>query len=1053
MMNKFTWLLCLLFANTLYAQNNETYFLSQPALTPDGQTVIFSFEGDLWKAGLNDKQAYRLTAMQGYESNARISPDGKWIAFTGRQYGNADVYLMPLSGGDIKQLTFHSATDEVTSWSWDSKSIYFNSNRSGQVSGYKVSMNGGTPRRVFGDYFFQFDHNLVEHPTSGELFFNDTWESSNQAQRKRYKGPFNPDIQSYNISTKQYKRYTDWIGKDFGTTIDRNGNIYFISDEANGEYNLYTMNKGKKTALTKFATSIKTPSVNANGGKVVFEKDYQLWMYDVAAERAEKLNFSIYRNNVLSKEKDFDVKGAVTGFDVSPDGKKLAFISRGELFVSDVEGKFVEQLVRNTAERVREVKWLADNRTLLFNQTKDGYLNWYTIAANGSGTSIAITSDNRNNRSLVLNKKRTLGVFLSGRDEVKLLDLKSMQLKLLVKDEIWGVQNAEPGFSPNDDYVVFTAYRNFEQDILIHNLKTHTTANLTNTGITETDPIWSQDGKYIYFTSSRLRPSYPLGLQNPHVYRLALEKLDDPYRIDKFNELFKEEKKDTTAKKDTAAKLSPQMPPATPLVIDMDNIMERLELISPPFGDQSLEALMQKGDKTTVLFTSDHGEGRPALWKTVLEPFETIKTEKIAGTDNAFGYRIVEAADKYFILFNGTINKLNLELNKVDPVNISYAFRRNLQEEFAQIFEEMWADVQENYYDENFHGVDWIKMKQQYQRFVPYLNTRADLRTMMNDLLGELNSSHQGFNTTGDEETISLQNRTMETGIIFQNDTPYKVKYVVKRSSADRKGVDLKPGDVLIKVNDRPVDQTADRNFYFTRPSLDKELKLTFSRNGQNIELKFHPETQQVLGTNLYDQWVDDNQKRVDEKSNNRIAYGYMKNMGQGEMDNFLIGMSKELNNKDALILDIRYNTGGNVHDELLRFLSQRSYLQWKYREGQFAKQSNFAPSDKPIVLLVNEQSLSDAEMTTQGFKALKLGKIVGNETYHWIIFTSGMSLVDGSTVRMPSWGCYTLEGADIERNGVKPDVLVVNTFEDKINGRDPQLDKAIEEILKQLKK
>jgi C-terminal processing protease CtpA/Prc len=190
----------------------------------------------------------------------------------------------------------------------------------------------------------------------------------------------------------------------------------------------------------------------------------------------------------------------------------------------------------------------------------------------------------------------------------------------------------------------------------------------------------------------------------------------------------------------------------------------------------------------------------------------------------------------------------------------------------------------------------------------------------------------------------------------------------------------------------------------------------------------------------------------VDEKSKDRIAYAHMKNMGQGELENFLIDMSKELNNRDALILDLRYNTGGNVHDEVLKFLSQRSYLQWKYREGALTRQGNFTPSDKPIVLLTNEQSLSDAEMTSQGFKALKLGKIIGNETYHWIIFTSGAGLVDGSFVRLPGWGCYTLDGKDLEATGVKPDILVINSFEDKLNGRDPQLDRAIEELMKQLK-
>ena len=1029
------------------AQDGNAYFLSNPCLTPDGQTIIFAFEGDLWKANVNNGQATRVTAMQGYETSPRVSPDGRWIAFSGRQYGNADVFVIPVNGGEVKQITYHSSGDEVTSWSWDSKNIYFNSGRMGQIAGFKVSADGGTPERVFGNYFFQFDHNLVEHPTSGEIFFNDTWESSNQVQRKRYKGPFNPDIQSYNLKTKQHRKYTDWQGKDFAATIDKNGNIYFISDEANGEYNLYTLDNGRKKGLTRFSSSIKTPQVNANGGKVVFEKDYQLWIYDVRSDKESKLDISIIRNNILPKEKDFEVRGNISAFDVSPDGKKLAFVSRGELFVSDIEGKFIKQVNRKSAERVKEVKWLSNNKTLLFSQTLDGYSNWYSMPADSSGTPKQLTGDKQNNRGIALNAKRTKAVYLSGRDEVKLMDLKTMDSRTIVKEEIWGFQNANPGFSPNDEYVVFTAYRNFEQDIIIHSIKENKTTNLTNSGITETDPFWSGDGKYIYFTSQRLKPSYPFGLPNAKVYRVALEKLDEPYRMDKFNELFKEEKKEE--KKDTTKKAA-AVDSIKPITIDADLLMERLEQISPSLGAQSLQWVYQKGDKTTVLYVSNHGEGRNSLWKTVIEPFEANKTEKINGTDNSFGFDIVEVSDKLYILASGTINKLNLDGNKVDAISIAYTFRRNLSEEFDQMFYEAWAQMEENYYDEKFHGLNWNKTKEYYRQFLPHLNNRADMRVMLNDMLGELNSSHQGFGTFGDDETIALQNQTMETGIIFENEDAYKVKYVARRSVADRKAVDIKPGDILVKVNDEEVDRNKDRNYYFTMPSRDRELRLTFNRNGQMVNVKIHP--QASLFGNLYDEWIDNNQKRVDEKSKGRIAYGYMKNMGQFELDQFIIDMTRELNKKDALIFDLRYNTGGNVHDEVLKFLSQRTYLNWKYREGSLTQQSNFSPSDKPIVLLINEQSLSDAEMTSQGFKALKLGTIIGNETYRWIIFTSGIGLVDGSSVRMPAWGCYSLDGKDLEVTGVQPDIKVINTFEDKLNGRDPQIDRAVEEILKQLR-
>ncbi len=1024
------------------AQTADAYFLSYPCLTPDGQTVVFSYEGDLWKASVKNGEAVRLTAMQGYETNAKISPDGKWVAFTGRQLGNGDIYVMPLAGGEIKQLTYHSANDEVNSWGWDNKTIYFTSNRAGQPSGYTVSINGGTPQRLFGDHFFQYDHGLFEHPSTGEIFFNDTWESSSQVARKRYKGPFNPDIQSYNIKTKQYKKYTDWEGKDFGVSIDKSGNVYFISDEANGEYNLYTFEKGKKTELTKFASSIKTPIVNANGGKIVFEKDYQLWLYDVTAKKTEKLDIKVLRNNILPAEKDYEVTRNITNFDVSPDGKKLAFTSRGELFVSDVEGKFVQHINKKNAERAREVKWMSDNKTLLFNQTNGGYLNFYTVAADGSSPIKQITTDKKDNRSIVLNKSKSKAVYLSGRDEVRLLDLKTWENKTLVKDEIWAFQNSDPGFSPNEEYVLFTAVRNFEQDILIHNIKENKTTNLTNSGVTESNPVWSPDSKYIYFNSSRTKPSYPFGMQNPRIYRMPLERVDDPYRSDKYNDLFKspeKKEKDTTKKE----------PAVMSIIVDAENIMERLEQVGPSFGSQYLQTVVQKGEKTLVLFASDHAEGRPALWKTTLEPFENPKTERIAGAD-AFGFDYAEAGDKSFVSFNGGIYKLNLDANKVDPIAISNTFRRNLAEEFAQIFEEAWAQVEENYYDEKFHGLDWQATKKKYEAFIPKLNNRADLRTLLSDMLGELNSSHQGFTSRGDEENITLSNRTMETGIMFENTDPYKVKYIIKKTNADKKSIDVQPGDILTKVDDEAVDKNMDRSFYFSKPSLDREIKLSFDRNGKNIDVKIHP--QPTIAGNLYDEWIDNNQKRVDDKSKNRIAYHCMKDMGTGELEKFLIDMTQDFYKKDAMILDLRYNTGGNVHDEVLKFLSQRAYLKWKYREGKLAPQSNFAPSDKPIILLTNEQSLSDAEMTSQGFKALKLGKIVGTGTYRWIIFTSGAGLVDGSFVRLPSWGCYSLDGKDIEKTGVEPDIYVGMNFEDRINHRDPQLDRAIEEILKQLK-
>jgi len=1047
-----------LFQNIAVAQSNEVYFTSFPTLTPDGKTVIFSYAGDLWRADLNNPVASRITAMQGEEVMPRVSPDGKWLAFSSNQYGNYDVYVMPLAGGDIKQLTYHSAGDEVDSWSWDSKEIYFTSGRYNMFSSYKVGLNGGTPVRLFSNYFNTI-HGVFEHPQTGELFFSNTWESYIFEQRKHYKGAYNPDIQSYNPKTKAYKQYTDWAGKDFWASLDQRGDIFFVSDEGNSEYNLYTFTDGKKTALTQFPSSIKRPIVSANGEKVVFEKDYQLYVYDVASKQTQKVSLSLSRNDVLAKQQEFNVKGRLESVDVSVDGKKMAFVSRGELFVSDVEGKYIRKIERGNAERVTEVKWLPDNKSLLFTQTAGGYTNWYTIAADKLSAEKQITGDKQNNRNISVNKDHTKGVYLSGRNEVRLIDLKTLESKTIANDEIWGFQNATPYLSSNGEYVAYTAYRNFEQDIFVYNIKSGKTINLTNSGVTETDPFWSPDGKYIYFTSSRTKPFYPTGGTDMHVFRMPLQKFDDAFKMDKLRELFKEDKKDSTDnKKDKGKKndkkkpLSEQPTPKAPadIVIDTDDIMRRLEQISPDFGIQNGPYVIQKGDKTLVYFVSNHAEGKWALYRTTIQPFEENKTEKVG--DDIRGFDIINSGDKYYLSAGGDISTLNIDANKLEKINIDYKFDRNLAGEFRQMYDEAWAGLEENYYDGEFHGTDWKKMHDRYATYLPYVNNRADLRILLNDLLGELNSSHQGFYSGGAEEKKTLTYTTMETGLTFDDTDPYKVASILKNSNADKAGVDIKPGDRLKAVNGQPVDEKQDRNYYFTRPSLENEIELTFDRAGKDVAVKLHPEGAYSMNEELYDAWIDNNRAVVTEKGKNRIAYAYMKDMGGGSLERFLEDMVDDAYKKDALILDLRYNTGGNVHDAVLRFLQQKPYLQWQYRGGKKSPQPNFAPAAKPIVLLINEQTLSDGEMTAQGFKALGLGKVIGTETYRWIIFTSGKGLVDGSFYRIPAWGCFTLDGKDIEKNGVSPDIYVKTGFVDRLEGKDPQLDRAIDEIMKELK-
>ncbi len=1050
MLKKTTLLLVALLTilGTATAQSSESYFTDFPTLTPDGSTIIFSYESDLWRMPVSGGLATKITSMDGNETLAKVSPDGQWLTFTGTPYGNADVFIMPLAGGEIRQLTYHQSTDRVSSWSWDNSMIYFTSDRENRMSTYAIAPSGGTPKRLFPHYFNNI-HNLVAHPQTGELFFNETWESDFFANRKRYKGAYNPDIKSYNPSTKEFKKYTDYDGKDFMVTIDKNGNTYFLSDELNGEYNLYTFENGIKKNLTQFENAIHRPFVNADGGKVIFQKEYQLFIYDVASGQTNKVPVSVARNNTLEKTKDFQVSGNISAFSVSPDGKKMAFVSRGELFVSDIKGKFPKQLKTAADGRVMEVEWLKDNKTLIFNQTVGGYQNWFKIDAAGKTGEKQLTNDAEDNRLLSLNSDRSKAIYLSGREEVRMMDLETLESTLLFKDELWGLYNAFPTWSPDDKHIALNVMRNFETEIVIYNVETKEKTNLSNTAVSENSPFWSADGKYLYFHSNLTKPSYPYGLQNPDLFKMPLEKFDSPFKSDKFDELFAEEEEEDKEESDEDEK--EEEAEKVVVTIDKERIMERTERIGSAFGSQYGMIAVENEDKEIVLFASNHDEGKFALYKWEKEPFKDAETKKIEGTEGG-NYYFSWADDKYYVLNGGNIHELKVGDNKVEKIDISLKFRRQLQAEFEQMFYETWAGLETNFYDENFHGENWPALRDEYAKFLPHLNNRADLRLLLNDLLGELNTSHFGFRSSGKEEGTYYGTSTMATGILFDTENPYRVKRIIARSPADRKGKDIKVGDELIAVNGQVIDKQNNRESYFAEPSRDEELTLTFLRVGNKVEVKLHPINYFAQRNLLYNEWMQERQEIVDAKSHKNIAYVHMKNMGGGELQRFLKEMVSEGQQRDGLILDLRYNTGGNVHDEVLQFLSQKPYLQWKYREGALTPQPNFNPAAKPIVLLINEQSLSDAEMTATGFKALGLGTIMGTETYRWIIFTSGKGLVDGSFYRLPSWGCYTLDGQNIEKTGVAPDVFIQNTFKDRVEGNDPQLDKAIELVLSQLK-
>ena len=1006
-------------------------FASHPSLSPDGKQIYFSYDGDIYTVPVGGGQATAVITMPGVQDSPLVSPDGKWLAFSSDIQGNNDVYVVPVGGGQAVQLTFHEAPDVPVNWSAKSDFVYFESTRaSARKTTFKVAVAGGTPQLMFDGYFNTIV-NLAENPKTGEFLFNESMESISFPTRKRYVGDHNPNIKSWNPKSKTYTELTDYIGKDQWPMADKDGNIYYVSDELNKESNIVKYVKGgKPRQLTSFDKSVQYPSIAHNGSAIVFLKDYEIHVLEPATGKVSVPQISIASGSVEVR-RSFEGQ-TPTAADVSPDGKKFALVIRGRLYISDTKCKYLQRLDTPSDERVDQVVWGNDSKTVYYTRTDKGWTNLYCIAADGSSGETPVFVSQNNSKSLAVDKKREKLAFIDGSRAVMLHDMKAGTTVKAAEAEFWSFQNYDLAFSYDGNWLAFDAMHMFEPDIFLYNLKDGSLRNFTNSASVEESAVFTPDGKYMYLLANPTATSYPRGARSA-LYKLPLQKYDTPFKSEKVDELFRDKKDEP--KKDSV------------VVIDFKDIHERMTRVERE-GSQGSPYIYTSKGKDYLLYRS-MGSGTPGVFSLeISDPDAKPKQVKDLNGGTFFSCK-----DALYCLASGAIYKVDPAAATATKTEVKKDVEAVLDDEFRQMFYETWAVLEQNYYDVNFHGADWPAVRDYYASLLPYVRTRANLRTLLADLLGELNSSHLGFTSTGSEEKNETRIRTYGTGIVFDNASPYKVAGILADSPADRHGIDVRKGDELIAVNGVRVDKEQNREKYFSGAVPADELKLRFSRGGKEFDVKVHTTTFSNIKTLAYKEWEEQRADIVSDRTGGRVGYIHMRAMGAEDLDSFLLKMHTEVYDKDALILDLRYNNGGNVHKEVIDFLRGQAHFEWAYRDFPKASHPNVAPAGKPIVVLVNEHSLSDAEVTSNGIKTLGIAKLVGTETYRWIIFTSSVRLLDGSTCRMPAWGCYSvIDGSDLENTGVKPDIYVKNTFKDRLEGKDPQLDAAIAEVIREMR-
>lgn len=1012
------------------------HFLLQPSLTPDGERVYFVHADAVWSASTKGGIATPAVTLPGKSYTPRVSPDGQWLAFVSTADGNPNLYVMPTLGGAVRQLTFTDGDKEVDSWSWDSETIYFTSRTYNLYAAYRTSRRGGTPTPALSSSFYSHSHGAVEAPQAQGLYYGTSWESARFATRKGYRGANTPAIEYLQSSTNTVRRITDGKSQALWPVVDREGSLYFVGDANSKAFNLFRLKEGRAEQLTHFEQSIYTPSISANGEKIAFVKDYQIYIYDVAARTSSLCPIRLPDYSAISLPIARQVEGAISDFDLSPDGEKIAFISRGRLFIASRNADRIKELSTPSTERAQAVRWLADSKTVVYSRTADGWANLFTQPATGNGQEKRITRTNARQYNLVPSPSREVIAFLSGNNSLQLLDTKTLTCKEIARNEFWYFSDA-PAFSHDGQRLLYTAYNQFEPDIFIYDLTSNQTLRVTNNGTAENTPVWDATGTALYFSANRAVPRFPKGILQSELYRLPLVKGSPRItRNEDFSALFSSTNTHSKQRQSSAKAFA----------FDPSGLLDRWEHIATPAAVvTSLQSTLHR-DSLRVLFSYTYEPQNSSVGYVKEDKYGRVYFRHLGR-----GYldRAVAQNGTTLALINGAIVNVNFDRDELHPLAVHHTFTTSASDEFRQMFFETWAVIAQTFYDPTYHNTDWQAVRRYYEQFIPFIRTRDELAILQTDMLGELNASHLGYNTYGAEGESYYRQKGYTVGLEFCKTDPFKVQSVVYGGPLDRTESRITEGVHLVGVNGVRAARNANRDSLFYGAQVPDELTLTFRDASGEFEEVCRPISYERLRRLRYEHWASRRRGIVDSVSRGAIGYVHMYDMGDQSLERFLREMTSVCLNRKALIVDLRHNRGGNVHDDVLRFLSQRPYMRWQSRGGRMSPQPNFAPSGVPIVMLIDRESLSDAEVTASAFKELKLGTLMGTETYRWIIFTGSFGLVDGSSTRVPTWGCYDMQGRDLELTGVSPDIYVPMDANDYYHDRDTQLGAAIKHLLK----
>ena len=1052
------------------AQTSPSW-LRYPALSPDGKTIVFTYRGDLYKVPSSGGTAIPLTQHEAHDFMPVWSPDGSAIAFASDRYGNFDIFLINANGGEPKRLTTHSASEYPYSFSPDGKTVYFGGARMDEATNrqfptgalpelYQVPATGGRALQVLST-----PAEDVRWSRDGQTFLYHDKKGGENPWRKHHQSSIARDIWLYNAKTGEHRQLTKFAGEDRNPVWAANDKTVFFLSEASGSFNVHRFDLAtpeKVTAVTAFKSHPVRFLTASNDGTLCFSQDGNIYTKTPDGE-PRKVTITIQSEGKSNNERIVNVTGGVRDLDVSPNGKEVAFVYRGEVFVSSVEGGTTKRITNTPGQEIN-VSFSPDGKSLIYASERNGAWKIYQtsltrkeepyfFASTLLKETPVIENNHENNQPQYSPNGKEIA-FIEDRSTLKVYNLASKQVRtILTANELFAMTENNQYFtwSPDGKWLLFQfsepGYWNGEIGLVSADGKGKK-INLTESGYQDYAPKWMMGGKMLIWNSNRegLRAQAASGGAQADVFAMFLtQDAYDKFRLNKEEYALWKEADEAAAKADSTKKKGAKK---DTVAIDWDGLKyrkARLTLHSSNLAD----ALVSK-DGETLYYLARFEKGFN-LWSTNLRTKET----KMLVPLNANNARMQwDSLNKnIFLLADGRIVKLDPASAKQDPVNVNGDMNLDVAAERAFMFDHVWRRTRNTFYTAGYHGADWDRLKADYDKYLPHISNNHEFVEMLSELLGELNVSHSGasyfFQAPNADATASL-------GVFY--DPAYKglgmkIVEILAEGPLAKAGMNLKPGTVIESIDGEPL--TADKDY---APLLNRKagknvlISVLDPSTNSRRELVVKPITLGEESGLLYKRWVRRNADEVDRLSNGQLGYVHIPGMNDPSYRTVYEEVMGKYANRKGMVVDTRNNGGGDLVADLAMFLSGKQFLSYTTDSRAIGLEPSFRWT-KPSIALANEANYSDGHCFAYSYQDLKLGKLVGMPVPGTCTFAGWEALQDNS-VRwgVPPLGVKSVGGKYLENWQTEPDIKVMNEFSKVSKGKDQQLEAAVQELLKEVK-